>query len=125
MKSASCCSKYVSSRMFTSLYLALGFLAAGLYCHPVGAADKVTLMVGGIEKIIYLPAKLTESLGYFKEQGLSVELASEPAGVNATNELVAGAIQGAVGFYDHTIDLQAKGKEIKSVVQMGLVSGHA
>lgn len=92
---------------------------------PAVAAEKLTLMVGGMEKIIYLPAKLTESLGYFKEQGLDVELASEPAGVNATNELVAGSIQGAVGFYDHTIDLQAKGKKIESVVTMGLVSGHA
>ncbi len=37
-------------------------------------------MVGGIDKVIYLPAKLTEQLGYFKEQGLNVKLLTEPAG---------------------------------------------
>lgn len=100
-------------------------VALGLVAVSPARADKLTLMVGGMEKIIYLPAKLTEALGYFKEEGLDVDLASEPAGVNATNELIAGQAQGAIGFYDHTIDLQAKGKYLQSVVQMGVVSGHA
>ncbi|MCW3481832.1 ABC transporter substrate-binding protein [Neisseriaceae bacterium JH1-16] len=91
---------------------------AGL-AHPAFADDgKITLMIGGIEKQIYLPVKLTEQLGYFKEQGLSVDLLTEPAGVEAENELLSGSVQGVVGFYDHTIDLQAKGKAVESVVQL-------
>jgi len=95
-------------------------LAAGV---APASADKISLMVGGIEKQIYLPAKLAEQLGYFKEQGLDVELLSEPAGVEAENELLAGAVQGVVGFYDHTIDLQAKGKFVESVVQFSQAPG--
>ena len=38
-------------------------------------------MVGGLDKVIYLPAMLTQRLGYFKDEGLDVELLSEPAGV--------------------------------------------
>jgi len=82
------------------------------------AADKVTLMVGGYEKIIYLPAKLAESLGYFKEEGLEVELLNEGAGVDAENEMLSGSVQGVVGFYDHCVDLQTKGKYIESIVQL-------
>jgi NitT/TauT family transport system substrate-binding protein len=78
---------------------------------------------GRDRKQIYLPAKLTEQLGYFKEQGIEVELMSEPSGVNAEDELLAGAVQGVVGFYDHTIDLQAKGKAIESVVQFSQAPG--
>ncbi|HEX7385730.1 MAG TPA: ABC transporter substrate-binding protein [Castellaniella sp.] len=85
--------------------------------------NTITLMVGGISKIIYLPAKLTENLGYFKDEGLNVKLLSEPAGVNAENEMLAGAVQGVVGFYDHSIDLQSKGKEVESVVQFAQVPG--
>ncbi len=85
--------------------------------------DKLVIMVGGIEKQIYLPAKLAEQLGYYKEQGLDVELLSEQAGVNAAQELLAGAVQGAVGFYDHTIDLLAKGRRITSVVQFSRAPG--
>src|SRR5579863_10601719 len=86
-------------------------------------AEKLTIMVGGATKIIYLPAKLTEQLGYFKDEGLDVEILSQPAGVDAENELLAGAVQGVVGFYDHTIDLQTKGKEVKAIVVFGQVPG--
>ena len=89
----------------------------------VQAADKVSLMVGGYEKIIYLPAKLAESLGYFKAEGLDVELLNEGAGVDAENEMLAGAVQGVVGFYDHCVDLQTKGKYIESVVQLAHAPG--
>ncbi|MFJ3792961.1 ABC transporter substrate-binding protein [Kitasatospora sp. NPDC090091] len=84
---------------------------------------KVKIMVGGLDKVIYLPAMLTQRLGYFGEAGVNVELMSEPAGVNATTALLAGDVQGAVGFYDHTIDLQAKGKNVESVVQFSQAPG--
>lgn len=87
------------------------------------ADSKISIMVGGATKIIYLPAKLTEQLGYFKDEGLDVEILSQPAGVDAENELLAGAVQGVVGFYDHTIDLQSKGKEVEALVVFGQVPG--
>lgn len=87
------------------------------------SSDKVTIMVGGAAKVIYMPAKLTEQLGYFKEQGLNVELVDTPAGVTAETALLANQAQGVVGFYDHTIDMQAKGKCLQSVVQFANVPG--
>ncbi|RXZ38667.1 ABC transporter substrate-binding protein [Oxalobacteraceae bacterium CAVE-383] len=112
----------------TSIRAALGaFLlaAAAGGAGPAFAADtpKITIMVGGITKMIYLPAKLAEQLGYFAEEGLNVELQSQPAGVDAENELLAGAVQAVVGFYDHSIDLQSKGKEISAIVIFGQVPG--
>lgn len=92
-----------------------------------GAADsqQLTIMVGGMSKIIYLPAALTQQLGYFKEQGLDVNLVDTPAGVTAETALIANQAQGVVGFYDHTIDMQAKGKCLESVVQFANVPGEA
>lgn len=99
--------------------------AASLFASTAlaSAADKITIMVGGYEKQIYLPAKLTEALGYFKEEGLDVELLNESAGVDAENQLLAGAVQGVVGFYDHCVDLQSKGKFVQSVVQFSHAPG--
>lgn len=113
-----------SSRKIRNFALAQALLV-GLASHGAMAADngKITIMVGGITKLIYLPAKLTEQLGYFKEEGLDVELLSQPAGVDAENELLAGAVQGVVGFYDHTIDLQTKGKDVKAIAVFGQVPG--
>ncbi|MGW5772542.1 ABC transporter substrate-binding protein [Streptomyces longwoodensis] len=88
-----------------------------------GKGTKVKIMVGGLDKVIYLPAMLTQRLGYFDAEGLSVELLSEPAGVQAETALVSGQVQGAVGFYDHTLDLQVKGKEVESVVQFSHAPG--
>jgi len=86
---------------------------------------KVTIMVGGIDKVIYLPAMLTQQLGYFDDEGVDVKLMTEPSGSSAENVLVAGQVQGVVGFYDHTITLQAQGKCIESVVQLAKVPGEA
>jgi NitT/TauT family transport system substrate-binding protein len=111
-------------RALTRTAIATGMLLAGLGITASSlAAEKITIMVGGINKLIYLPPKLTENLGYFKDEGLDVELQSQQAGVDAENELIAGAVQAVVGFYDHSIDLQSKGKEIQAITLFGLVPG--
>jgi NitT/TauT family transport system substrate-binding protein len=98
--------------------------AAGAIMAPAAlAADTVKIMVGGLEKQIYLPYKLTEQLGYFKDEGLDVQLSNEPSGVDAEDEMLAGNVQGVGGFYDHCIDLQTKGKIVESVVQINQVPG--
>jgi NitT/TauT family transport system substrate-binding protein len=120
----------MSMRRTLALIAAAGLLVlAG--CSHVGnragttgtTTNKVKIMVGGIDKVIYLPAKLTEQLGYFKQEGLNVELMTEPAGVQAETAMLSGQVDGVVGFYDHTIDLQGKGKQAESVVQLASVPG--
>jgi NitT/TauT family transport system substrate-binding protein len=66
---------------------------------------------------------LTQQLGFYAQQGLNVQLSDEPAGVNAETGMVAGQIDGVVGFYDHNLDLQAKGKSTEAVTQMLQVPG--
>ncbi|MEE1841629.1 ABC transporter substrate-binding protein [Streptomyces sp. NPDC007076] len=88
-----------------------------------GQNDEVKIMVGGLDKVIYLPAMLTERLGYFEDEGVPVQLLTEPAGVQAETALVSGDVQGTVGFYDHTLDLQVKGKQVESVVQFSHAPG--
>lgn len=102
---------------------ALLFGIAASASLPARADDKIVMAVGGMEKQIYLPAKLTEQLGFFKEQGLDVEMINTRAGVEAENELIAGEVQAVVGFYDHTIDIQSKGKAIISIVQFSRAPG--
>lgn len=105
--------------------IALSLLSLSLLTNGAVQAqsDKVIIMVGGMEKIIYLPAKLAEQLGYYKAEGLNVELQNEPAGVDAETQLIAGQVQGVVGFYDHTIDMQAQGQNMQSVVQFSRAPG--
>jgi NitT/TauT family transport system substrate-binding protein len=106
--------------------LAVGVAASLAACstaEPPAAANtegplsKVRIGVGGINKVIYLPAMLTERLGYFTAEGLQVELSDEQNGVNQENEMLAGQLEGVVGFMDHAYTLQLKGKCVQSVVQ--------
>ncbi|WP_378741712.1 ABC transporter substrate-binding protein [Nocardia brasiliensis] len=89
----------------------------------VNGRPQITIMVGGLEKVIYLPAMLTEQLGYFDSNDVDVKLLGEQSGANAETALLTGDVQGVVGFYDHTIDLQAKDQCIRSVVQLADVPG--
>ena len=60
--------------------------ASLLFATPTQAQTPIKIMVGGIDKQIYLPAKLAAQLGFFKEQGLDVELFNSTSGsqVSAT-----------------------------------------
>jgi NitT/TauT family transport system substrate-binding protein len=87
------------------------------------SGDKVSIMVGGLNKQIYLPFMLAQRLGYYSAGGLNVTLSDEPAGVEATTQMVAGKVDGVGGFYDHTIALQGIGKSAESVVSMLQVPG--
>ena len=108
--------------MRTALWLAV-LLGLGLGAQTCQAASPIVLMVGGINKLVYLPAIVAQSRGYFANEGVDVQLVTEPAGVNAEDELIAGAIQGVVGFYDHTVDLQSQGYALESVIQLTQVPG--
>jgi len=79
------------------------------------AADVVKIEVGGLSKQIYLPFMLAQQLGFYKRYGVNVELVDEPAGGDATNDMVAGGVQLTGGFFDHNIDLQILGKSSESV----------
>jgi NitT/TauT family transport system substrate-binding protein len=85
----------------------------------------LSIMVGGLSKQIYLPNELTQKLGYFAQQGLDVTLIDEASGQSAETEVLAGQVDAGSGSYNHTIDLQAAGKNIESVVQLGVAPGEA
>lgn len=83
-----------------------------------GDGTPVSIMVGGLDKQIYLPFMLAQRLGLYQKQGLNVTLQDEGAGVDATTNLLAGKVDGVGGFYDHTIAMQGLGQSVESVVSM-------
>ena len=106
--------------------LALGAAACGSgNATSTDSAGKpvVKIMVGGLDKQIYLPAMLAQQLGYYAQQGLNVQLSDEPAGVTPKPTCSPARSTAVAGFYDHNIDLQAKGKQTEEVVQLLQVPG--
>jgi NitT/TauT family transport system substrate-binding protein len=103
--------------------LGTALAACSSSAHGSTGGSDVSIMVGGLDKQIYLPFMLADKLGYYKDAGLNVHLSDEPAGVDAETAMLAGKVDGVGGFYDHNIDLQAKGQSTESVVSMLQVPG--
>src|SRR5271165_5569237 len=79
----------------------------------------VTMMVGGIDKQIYLPYQLAQSLGFYKKYGVNMVLSTEQAGgVGAETAMASGQVNMAGAWYVHTINFQLKGKAVEDVVQL-------
>jgi NitT/TauT family transport system substrate-binding protein len=97
--------------------------AAATATPPPTVALKI--MVGGLNKQIYLPNMLAQQLGYFKEQNLDVTLIDEPSGQSSEVALLAGEVDAGSGSYDHAIDLAGLGKQIIDVVQLLQAPGEA
>lgn len=74
------------------------------------------MAIGGQAQLIYLPATLAQELGYYKDAGLNVALLDFPGGAKALEALMGGSADVVCGFYDHTIQMAAQGKELRAFV---------
>jgi NitT/TauT family transport system substrate-binding protein len=83
----------------------------------------LVLGVGGKGLLYYLPLTLAERLGYFKEQGLNVTINDFAGGAQSLQSLVGGSVDVVAGAYEHTIRMQAKGQDIKAVIELGRFPG--
>ncbi|MGA7489721.1 MAG: ABC transporter substrate-binding protein [Xanthobacteraceae bacterium] len=107
--------------LLAALALALAFTGAG---QAQGIEKKeLTLAVGGKTALYYLPLTICERLGYFKEQGLDVTVNDFRGGAQSLQALVGGSVDAVTGAYEHTIRMQAKGQDIRAVIELGRFPG--
>jgi NitT/TauT family transport system substrate-binding protein len=101
---------------------------AAIFIMPIAVAQglekpKLTIGVGGKPLIYYLPLTIAEQKGYFKQEGLDVEIQDFPGGARALQALLGGSVDIVSGAYEHTISQQAKGQAIQALVLQGQYSG--
>ena len=77
---------------------------------------KITIAVGGKGLFYYLPLSVAERKGFFKDEGLDVEIPDFAGGAKALQALVGGSADLVSGAYEHTINMAAKHQPIKAVV---------
>jgi sulfonate transport system substrate-binding protein len=100
------------------LLLTVAFVVAlGAACaRKDPGRPRVRLAVGGQAQMVYLPTTLAQELGFYREEGLDVELQDFPGGAKALQALVGGSADVVSGFYDHTIQMAAEGRELVAFV---------
>jgi NitT/TauT family transport system substrate-binding protein len=89
-----------------------------------GSLPTVSMMVGGIDKQIYLPYELAQQLGFYKKYGVDMVLSTETqGGIGAEDAMASGQVDMAGAWYIHTIDFQTKGKQVEDIVQLSGAPG--
>ena len=101
-------------RAFAAIVVA-GAVAASAW-EQAPEKKKITIAVGGKNLFYYLPLTVAERKGYFKDEGLEVEIPDFPGGARALQALVGGSADLVSGAYEHTINMAAKKQPIKAVV---------
>jgi NitT/TauT family transport system substrate-binding protein len=96
--------------------LLLGLLLATGATAQAPEKKKITIAVGGKSLFYYLPLTVAERKGYFKDEGLEVEIPDFAGGAKALQALVGNSADMVSGAYEHTINMVAKKQPIKAVV---------
>ena len=80
---------------------------------------KLTIAVGGKNLLYYLPLTVAESLGFFKAEGLEVQVVDFAGGSQALRAVVGGSADVVSGAFEHTVNMQAKGQRLRAFVLQG------
>ena len=110
-----------SRRIFASA----GVVAAATLAMPVLHAQprleksKLVLAVGGKAAFYYLPLTISDQLGFFKAEGLDIEISDFAGGARALQAVVGGSADVCSGAYEHTINLQSKNQMFQAFVLQG------
>jgi NitT/TauT family transport system substrate-binding protein len=95
-------------------------IAAPAFVHAQALEKpKVTIAVGGKNLLYYLPLTIAESLGYFKAEGLDLTIADFSGGSRALQAVVGGSADVVSGAFEHTLNMQAKGQNLRAFVLQG------
>src|SRR3954471_8761984 len=98
------------------LVVALGSLILATGVAAAQSKTKVSIAVGGAGCLCYLPTVLAKQLGEYDKAGVEVELIDFKGGSQALQAVIGGSADVVSGYYDHCVNLAAKGQALQSFV---------
>jgi len=105
----------VCARLCVALLVA-AFVRDAVAQRPALEKPRVSIAIGGQSSLIYLPLTIADRLGYFKDEGLSVEISDFQSGAKALQAVVGGSADVVTGVYEHTIRIQGSGQSLTAFV---------
>lgn len=80
------------------------------------AQSKITLAVGGGSCLCYLPTMLAKALGEYEKAGVNVDVVDFKGGSEALKAVIGGSADVVSGYFDHCVNLAAKGQNLQAFV---------
>jgi NitT/TauT family transport system substrate-binding protein len=106
------------ARRVVCVVVCLAVSAAACATRGGESGSRVRIAIGGQNQMIYLPTTLAQELGFYRDEGVEVELQDFAGGSKALQALVGGSADVVSGFYDHTIQMAAEGRALMAFVTM-------
>ena len=97
-------------RLVSSLF-ALALMSGAAF-----AQSKVTIAIGGASCLCYLPTVLAKQLGEYEKAGVNVEMVDFKGGSQALTAVLGGSADVVSGYFDHCVNLAAKGQHLQAFV---------
>lgn len=97
-------------------------LAAASVAVPALAAvarpekSRLTVVAGAKAGLTHLPLVIADQLGFFRSEGLSVDIADVPTHRKALEIYLEGGAEVCAGLIEHTLQLQARGQSHQAFV---------
>lgn len=107
------------NRRSFALLAAAAVAVPALWAHGKPEKSRVTIAVGGKSTFYYLPLTIADQLGYFKLEGLDVEIVDHSGGSRALQSVMGGSADVVSGAYEHTIQLQSRNHFYQAFVLQG------
>src|SRR5471032_438944 len=89
------------------------------------AQSKITLAVGGGGCLCYLPTIMAKQLGEFEKAGINVEVVDFKGGSDSLKAVIGGSADVVSGYFDHCVNLAAKGQHLQAFVVYDRYPGFA
>lgn len=111
-----------ANRMRSAIVL-VSTLIAGCGSESGGKKEEVVLAIGGKTALAYLPLTVAEQKGFLEEEGLVVDVQDLQGGAKALQALMGGSADAVIGYFDHTIQMQARNKDITAITLLARYPG--
>ena len=98
--------------------LTMALTVAGAATWPAHAAQAVNVALTARNSLYHLPLILADRLGYFRQQGLQVNLISHESGHAAVSSVLRGQADVLAGAFEHVFELQHRGQSFQAFAQM-------
>lgn len=93
--------------------------APALWAQPRLEKTKISIAAGGKSTFYHLPLTIAEQLGYFKAEGLEVDISDFTGDSHALAAVEGGSADVVSGAYEDTLHLQSRGQKFQAFVLQG------
>ncbi len=112
----------MSRRRFSNSITCAALILAlpGLHAQGRLEKSKIIISVDGKASFAYLPLTIADQLGFFREEGLDVQINDYADAASAAQSMLVGSADVCSGSFERTLNLQSKNQMVKAFVLQSL-----